>query len=56
LDEAFARAVERVGEEAALPLFDGSAIWPAPASFVQAQPHERPRHCPANQEVLNTKG
>ena len=41
LDEAFARAVERVREEAALPLFDGSAIWPAPDSFVQAQPHER---------------
>ena len=39
LDEAFARTVERVREEAALPLFDGSAIWPAPDSFVQAQRH-----------------
>jgi protein-tyrosine phosphatase len=34
LDAAFARAVEGVGEEAALPLFDGSAIWLAPDSFV----------------------
>ena len=33
LDEAFARAVERVGEEAALPLFDGSALGLAQSSI-----------------------